>query len=201
MSLVSVLHDLVCAEARISPTNGNELHLLETDASASLRKVVLALANNERSACVALDFQVAAGTKRRSSCLSEVLNPDSPHPLRAACDALLCIERGDTCHVIHIELKSGDAEKRAIDQLSNSRCFSRFLRDLAVQWYGIKPQAYQEWFVLLTSGKKTNARKRKTSVSPEAYAPMEKPSKDPKKPTIFSLQNEGRIHIGKFFQS
>ena len=43
MSLVTVLHDLVCADARLSPTNGNELHLIETDASASLRKVILAL--------------------------------------------------------------------------------------------------------------------------------------------------------------
>jgi hypothetical protein len=97
-------------------------------------------------------------------------------------------------------LKSGDNEKRAIGQLCNSRCFSRFLRELAIQWYEIEPQAYQEWFVLLTSGKRANTRKRKTSVSPEAYAPMEKPSNDPKKPTIFSLQNESRIHIGKFLQ-
>jgi hypothetical protein len=94
MSLVSVLHDLVCAESRISPTNGNELHLLETDASASLKKVILSLGNNGRCACVALDFQVIAGTKKKSSCLSEVLNTESQHPLRAACDALLCIERG-----------------------------------------------------------------------------------------------------------
>jgi hypothetical protein len=57
MSLVSVLHDLVCAEARISPSNGNELHLLETDASASLRKVVLALCR--------LPPQCAAGCLRR----------------------------------------------------------------------------------------------------------------------------------------
>ena len=200
MSLVTVLHDLVCADARLSPTNGNELHLIETDASASLRKVILALGNKDRSACVALDFQVKAGTKKKSSCLSEVLNPECQHPLRAACDALLCVERKGVCHLIHIELKSGDDTKRAIGQLRNSRCFSRFLRELAEHWYGIK-QPYQEWFVLLTSGKKSAIKRRKTSVSPDSFAPMETPSKDPTSPTIFSLQNEDRIHVGKFFQS
>lgn len=201
MSLVSVLHELVCADARLSPTDHNELHLKESDTSASLNKVILKFGNSEHLACVALDFRVSGGNKKRSSCLSEILNAESPHPLRAACDSLLCIEKDDLCHLIHIEMKSGNDTKRAIEQLRNSRCFSRFLRELAEHWYGVKLPKCQEWFVVLTSGRSLTARRRKTSISPDARPPMERPSNDPNRPTIFAIQNEGRIHIGKFFRS
>ncbi len=199
MSLASVLHELVCVEARLSPTNDNELHLKEGDPSASLKKVILALGKHDVTSCVALDFRLSVGSKKRPSCLSEILNASSQHPLRAACDSLLCVEKGGVCHLIHIEMKSGDDTKRAINQLRNSRCFSRFLRELADQWYGIKPHDCREWFVLLTSGRKSATKKRKTAVSPHSRSPMEIPSDDPSSPSIFSIQNEGRIHVGKFF--
>lgn len=199
MSLVSILHELVCEDARLWPTNDHELHLKETDASASLKKVILDLAKHERFACVALDFRVKSGIRHRPSCLSDALNPVATHPLRAACDALLCIEHDAMCHLIHIELKSGNDRARAIQQLRNSRCFSRFLRELAEHWYCNKPRECKEWFVLLTSDKKLAARKRKTSLSRDSRPPSERPSNDPCKPTIFSVLNEQRIHVGKFF--
>lgn len=200
MSLVSILHDLVCKDARLFPANENELHLKETDPSASLKKVVLSLAKHERFACVALDFRVKTERSHRPSCLSDVLNPDGKHPLRAACDALLCIEKDEVCHLIHIELKSGDDRQRAIYQLRNSRCFSRFLLELADHWHRARPRECKEWFVLLTSGRRNAARKRKTLISLDSLPPNERPSNDPCKPTVFSIQNDQRIHVGRFFR-
>jgi hypothetical protein len=198
MSLAHVLHDLVCKEARLNPTGTHELHLKETDASATLKKVIVELRKGDVVACAALDFR-HSGSSKRPSCLSDVLNPASVHPLRAACDALLCIEKDDVCHLIHIELKSGD-DKRAIGQLCNSRCFSRFLRELAHQWHGVALSDCREWFVLLTSGPKAAARKRRTPVSAQSRPPMERASRDPSKPATFSVKDGGRIHVGKFFQ-
>ena len=159
MSFASVLHDLVCKDARLFPTENHELHLMETDPSVSLKKVIVGLRKDEVISCIALDFKIPTSVaKSRSSCLSEVLNPESKHPLRAACDALVCIEKNNVCHLIHVELKSGD-DKRAVGQLSNSGCFSRFLRDLARNWHGVTTSDCREWFVLLTSGPKAAARK------------------------------------------
>lgn len=199
MSFVGVLHDLVCADARISPTGDNQLHLKELDSSATLKKVVIILEQGSSSSCVALDFKVAS-RKNRSSCLSDVLNPDSSHPLRAACDAIVCVEKNTATHLIHIELKSGD-DKRCSGQLRNSRCFSRFLRELACEWYGIKTASYQEWFVLLTSGRRAVARKRKTPIKIDSRPVMERPSNNPDKPATFVVENDSKVHVGNFFRS
>ena len=197
MNLASVLHDLVCAEARLSPTGGHELHLKETDPSATLKKVIVDLRKDDLVSCIALDFRLT-GRSARPSCLSDVLNPESIYPLRAACDALLCIEKDNVCHLIHIELKSGD-DKRAIGQLRNARCFTRFLRELALEWHSVTPPDCREWFVLLTSGPKAAARKRKTPITSQARPPMERASQNPSKPATFSIVDGGRIHVGKFF--
>ena len=43
MSFTSVVHDLLESEARLAPTEAGELHLEETEPSASLKKVIIQL--------------------------------------------------------------------------------------------------------------------------------------------------------------
>ena len=200
MSLASVLHDLVCPEARLTPTQAREFHLTESDPVATLKKVIVVVEREAEVSCVSLDFKLQnpQGNKKRPSCLSEILNPDSPFPLRAACDALLCIQKRDFCHLIHIELKSGD-DNRAIRQLGNSKCFSRFLRELANHWHGIDTRNCKEWFVLLTGGKKAFARKRKTSVSIDSRPAIERPKSDPANPAVFCVYDGQKLYANQFY--
>lgn len=200
MSFSKILHELLCVDARMHTANEGEIHLKEGDPTATLRKVILDLYGEDCFSCVALDFKVKAGRSNHPSCLSELLNPHHSYPLLASCDALLCIEKDTVCHLIHIELKSGNDKAQAIKQLRNSRCFSKFLLELAAEWHDIKPNKCISWFVVFTGGRKAAVRKRKTSVNLNSVPALERPSNNPLSPSIISVTDGSRVHVGRLFR-
>ena len=199
MTFTSVVHDLLESEARLAPTGAGELHLEETDPSASLKKVIIQLPTQLTSASFALDFKVQRYKGKSPACLSEVLNASGPHPLRAACDAVICLEDGSDTHIIHIEIKSSK-DTRAIGQLRNSKRFTQFLRGLAEEWHGIEG-TFCEWFVILQGDNGRSTRKRKTSIGKSSYPRSQQPSGKADNPAIISVRSGDRLHLGRLYNS
>ncbi len=199
MTFTSVVHGLLESDARLAPTEAGELHLEETDPSASLKKVIIQLPAQLSSAAFALDFKIQRSKGKSPACLSEVLNASGPHPLRAACDAVICLEDGPHTHVIHIEIKSSK-DKRTIGQLRNSKRFTQFLRGLAEEWHGISG-TFSDWFVILLGDGREPSRKRRTSISKSSYPSSQQPSRSAQNPAIISVQSGDRLHLGRLYNS
>lgn len=199
MTFTTIVHNLLHPEARIQPCEQGELHVIEADSSASLKKVIIQMPKKEVSiAAFALDFKIQRVKGSSPACLSEILNADCMHPLRSACDAVICVDEGSTTHLIHIEMKSR-MDKRAINQLRNSKRFTQFLRGLAEEWHGVSGN-YLEWYVLLLGIKEKSTRKRKTAISRAANPQAQPPSKDSTKPAIFMMKSGDRIHLGQLYK-
>lgn len=198
MTFTTVVHDLLEKDARLIPTEAGQLHIEEADPSASLKKVVIQFPQNYSAMAFSLDFKVTRNKSKSPACLSEVLNASGAHPLRAACDAVICVDEGTRTHIIHIEMKSGKARQRAVQQLRNSRCFTRFLRGLAEEWHGLGDRKFLEWFVLLRDDR-TTTRKRGTRIAKTSYPRSQQPSNCPSNPATFSVKTGSSLHLGLLF--